>query len=75
MRIVWRTQVTSVTEKSVTVGSKKSADGTAEFFTESAGWYIQLGNVSLFAGHEKPTEVETGDYVRLILEKDTGERK
>jgi hypothetical protein len=56
-------------EKSVTVAGRKSATGEADLRVESAGWYIQIGNLSLFTGDMEPP-FKKGDSVRIILEKE-----
>ncbi len=68
-RYVFRTIIHDVIHKEMTVGGKKSADGTAELFVEDAGWYIRLGNLSIYMGHEEPA-LKSGQRVRLIIEAD-----
>jgi len=57
-----------VREHTLTTGGKMGADGKAEFFMESAGWYLHLSNVSIYLGREKP-DIQKGDWVRLTVEK------
>ena len=69
MRLIWTTVITGVDERKLTVGGKRSADGTAELFTESGGWYIRLGNISLYTGDVRP-DFQQGDRVTITLEKE-----
>jgi hypothetical protein len=66
-RYVWNTTVRNVHRKETTVSGKIGADGMAELTVESAGWYIQIGYISLYAGEEEPP-YKSGDTVRLTLE-------
>ena len=68
-RIIWRTYVTEVNERTVTVSGSKSADGTSMLKIESAGWYVRLGNISLYVGEERP-KFDKGDKVIITLEKE-----
>lgn len=67
MKLVWYGTISDVREKSLTVSGKKAADGSAELTTESAGWWIYIGHISLYAGDTKP-EFEKGDHVRISLQ-------
>jgi hypothetical protein len=68
MKLMFHATVTDVREKSFTVGGKKDADGKAELFVESAGWWITISNhMSLFVGHQEPT-YKKGDRIRLVIE-------
>jgi hypothetical protein len=67
VRYVMELKITDVIEKQLTVGGRKSADGTAELFTESGGWHIVIGNLSIHVGNEQPP-FKKGQAVRLILE-------
>ena len=68
MRLVWPMEVTNVLEKQVTVAGKLSPDGERELLVESAGWYLVLGNVSLYCGDIKPP-FEKGDMIYLMVQK------
>jgi hypothetical protein len=65
-RLVWQGVIDSVHEKELIV-SGKIVDGKAQMVMQSQGWYVQIGNMSLFAGVTKPA-FEKGDEVRLTLE-------
>lgn len=68
-KLAWSTVVTAVEEKTLTIGGKRTLEGAAELFTESGGWYIRFGNISLYTGLEKPP-FEKGDLVKITIEKE-----
>ncbi len=68
VRYVWLDRVARVAERELTVGGRKSADGSAEMFVESAGWYVQVGNFAFNVGGEAPL-LTTGDVVKITLER------
>jgi hypothetical protein len=68
-RLLWTTVVTDVARKTLTVGGRMDAEGKSELLLEDAGWYIRLGNMSLWAGDIEPP-FKKGDRVRIIIEKE-----
>lgn len=66
-RYIMRGEITGIVKKELTVGGRKSADGTAELFTEDAGWHIVIGNLSFHVGDEEPP-FKKGQNVRIIIE-------
>jgi hypothetical protein len=66
--LVWEATVTDVKQKEITVGGRKSVDGSAELFMEKIGWYIYFGHVAVFAGGEKP-DFDKGDRVKITFIK------
>ena len=69
MALVWSAVISGVSERRLVVCGRKSADGSAELTMESAGWYIRLGNISLYAGTEEPP-FKQGDRVILSMRKE-----
>jgi hypothetical protein len=65
-----RTRVKSLEEKSKLMGGHKNPDtGMVSIYTEKVGWFVHLEGSyeSLFVGKEKPTDLEPGTEVDIII--------
>jgi hypothetical protein len=69
VRYVFTDRVVKVEEKQFTVGGRRTADGKAELFMESAGWHVTFGTMmSFYVGDIEPA-LQAGDKVRISIEK------
>ncbi len=69
MKYVWVVKVDEVVKRELIVGGKKTSDGDAVLFVESAGWYIRIGNLSFCVGDDEPP-FKKDDLVKITLEHD-----
>ena len=69
VRYVFVDRVQRVEERKFTTGGRKTPDGKAELFVQSAGWYVTFGNLLSFHVGDVEPAFKMGDKVRITIEK------
>ena len=69
MIYAWNDTISDVKENTVIIGGRKDHEGHAHLIVKNDGWWVRVGNISLYVGKEEPMGWQKGDRVRLTMEK------